>query len=92
MEVALTLRVGPEAREHVVEAFLMVDDEERVSVVPMEPGEEGYRASVDTSGDPRVLFYQFAVNTDAGAIVYGARSDETSTAGCAGVCRGTFAF
>ncbi len=92
-EVALTLRVAPEARKHVLEALLVVgcsadgdgkcaDDDgcngelngELRSVTPMTPCAEGYRAHVDTSGDPRVLFYGFVVNTDAGVVEVGCGS------------------
>ena len=70
-DVVLTLRVAPEAREHVLEALLVVegDDDAVDETLPMEPCAEGYRACIDTSCDPRVLFYRFVVNTDAGEVV-----------------------
>lgn len=75
-DVVLTLRVAPEAREHVLEVLLVVDDDDDAvdETLPMEPCADGYRVNVDTSGDPRVLFYGFVVNTDAGVVEVGCGS------------------
>ncbi len=49
--------------------------------VPMEAVDEGFRAWVDTAGEPRVLFYRFRIETDAGVVYYAARTDQLTTAG-----------
>lgn len=76
------MRVEAEARGCVREVLLVVEDAECGSAVCMEPCREGFRANVDTAGDPRVLFYRFDIRTDAGTIAYGARPDGVSTVGC----------
>ncbi len=96
-QVDLVLRAEAAVRGCVHEALLVVDDAQggTVGSTPMEACAEGYRARVDTAGEPRVLFYWFVVRTDAGAIVHGARQDGLATAGSSRVCqmcRETHAF
>lgn len=83
-EVALTLRADKAVLEHVQGVQLEVDDPScGLRRIEMEPCEEGYRALLDTAGEPRVLFYRFVVQTDFGCVVYAARTDGVSTAGSA---------
>ncbi len=58
------------------------------AAAPMEAVDEGFRARVDTSGEPRVLFYRFRIETDAGVVYYAARTDQLTTAGHAFMLEG----
>lgn len=60
---------------------LAAGTEDRWVSIPMEPCEAGYRAVIDTAGEPRVLFYRFRVATDLGALYYVRRTDGAATAG-----------
>lgn len=56
--------------------------------VPMKAVDAGFRAQVDTSGEPRVLFYRFRIETEAGIVYYAARTDQLTTAGHAFMLEG----
>lgn len=51
--------------------------------IPMEECDGGYLARVDTSGEPRVLFYRFRIATEIGELRYAKRTDGITTAGSA---------
>ena len=81
-QVQLLLRVDALAKGLVREAILQLIDGEEERLVPLEDCPQGFMASVDTSGDPRIVFYRFVISTDSGDIACCRREDGRSTACC----------
>lgn len=81
-DVVLTLRVDCSIRKSVHGAYVeLFDGSGHLYDSEMDACAEGFRASIDTSGEPRVLFYRFRADTDAGEALIARRADESITAG-----------
>lgn len=82
--VALYLRINPDARDAVEEAWLEVSDgtEEDAVEISMEKCRQGMFAKIDTTGDPRVLFYRFRLKIEGATYYCQKRGDDITTAGC----------
>ncbi len=84
-QVSVLLRITKEIRASIYGAWLEVYDSSREEALwkrtPLTSCKKGFRGIIDTSGEPRVLFYRFCVRTDVGDVYYASRSDGLATSG-----------
>lgn len=85
--VKLVLRVADDVRNDVREVWLEVEEDSQLGdahgrrTVPMQPCKQGFVGYLDTSGDPRVVFYRFRISADSGEVLCANRQDDLSTSG-----------